>query len=28
VAKALNIDASQVDRVAGIFAKEWQKSVP
>jgi uncharacterized protein YdbL (DUF1318 family) len=28
VAKALNIDADQVDRVAGIFAKEWQKSVP
>lgn len=28
VAKALNIDAGQVDRVAGIFAKEWQKSVP
>ena len=28
VAKALNIDANQVDRVAGIFAKEWQKSVP
>ena len=28
VAKALNIDASQVDRVAGIFAKEWQKSAP
>ena len=27
VAKALNIDASQVDKVAGIFAKEWQKSV-
>jgi hypothetical protein len=27
VAKALNIDAGQVDRVAGIFAKEWQKSV-
>jgi uncharacterized protein YdbL (DUF1318 family) len=28
VAKALNIDAGQVDRVAGIFAKEWQTSVP
>jgi hypothetical protein len=27
VAKALNIDPSQVDRVAEIFAKEWQKSV-
>ena len=27
VAKALNIDAGQVDRVAGIFAKEWQKSL-
>ncbi len=26
VAKALKIDASQVDRVARIFAKEWQKS--
>jgi len=25
VAKALEIDPSQVDRVAGIFAKEWQK---
>lgn len=25
VAKALNIDASQVNRVAEIFAKEWQK---
>ena len=28
VAKALNIDPSQVDRVAEIFAKEWQKSLP
>jgi uncharacterized protein YdbL (DUF1318 family) len=28
VAKALEIDASQIDRVAGIFAKEWQKSLP
>ncbi|MFZ0131889.1 MAG: DUF1318 domain-containing protein [Desulfobacterales bacterium] len=28
VAKALNIDAGQVDRIAGIFAGEWQKSVP
>lgn len=28
VAKALNIDTGQVDRVAGIFATEWQKSVP
>jgi len=28
VAKALNIDAGQVDRVAQIFAKEWQKSAP
>jgi len=27
VAKALNIDPSQVDRVAQIFAKEWQKTV-
>jgi uncharacterized protein YdbL (DUF1318 family) len=28
VAKALNIDPSQTSRVAGIFATEWQKSVP
>jgi len=28
VAKALNIDAGQVDRVAQIFAKEWRKSAP
>ncbi len=28
VAKALNIDPSQVNRVAEIFAKEWQKSLP
>ncbi len=28
VARALTIDAGQVDRIAGIFAKEWQKSVP
>ena len=27
VAKALGIDSSQVDKVASIFAKEWQKSV-
>ena len=27
VAKALKIDPGQVDRVAEIFAKEWQKSV-
>lgn len=27
VARALNIDPSQVGRVAEIFAKEWQKSV-
>jgi len=27
VAKALKIDASQIDRIAGIFAKEWQKPV-
>ncbi|MBN2124658.1 MAG: DUF1318 domain-containing protein [Deltaproteobacteria bacterium] len=27
VAKALNIDPSQVDRIGQIFAKEWQKSV-
>lgn len=27
VAKALNIDAGQINRVAGIFAKEWQKPV-
>jgi uncharacterized protein YdbL (DUF1318 family) len=28
VARALKIDASQVGKVAEIFAKEWQKSVP
>ena len=28
VAKALNIDPSQVNRVAEIFAKDWQKSLP
>ncbi len=27
VAKALKIDPSQVNRIAEIFAKEWQKSV-
>jgi hypothetical protein len=27
VAKALNIDASQIDKVASIFAKEWQQSL-
>ena len=27
VAKALKIDSSQIDRIAEIFAKEWQKSV-
>jgi uncharacterized protein YdbL (DUF1318 family) len=27
VAKAMKIDASQVGRVAEIFAKEWKKSV-
>jgi len=27
VAKALNIDPSQIDRVGEIFAKEWQKTV-
>ena len=27
IAKALKIDASQVNRVAAIFAKEWQKPV-
>ncbi len=27
VAKALNIDSGQVDKVATIFAKEWQKSI-
>lgn len=26
VAKALNIDSSQINRVAQIFAKEWQKT--
>lgn len=25
VAKALDIDPSQIDRIAGIFAKEWRK---
>jgi uncharacterized protein YdbL (DUF1318 family) len=28
VARALKIDPSQVGKVAEIFAKEWQKSVP
>ena len=28
VAKALNIDPGQLNRVAEIFAKEWKKSVP
>jgi len=27
VAKALKIDAGQIDRIAEIFAKEWQKPV-
>ena len=27
VAKALEIDASQIDKIAGIFAKEWQKAI-
>jgi uncharacterized protein YdbL (DUF1318 family) len=27
VAKALKIDLGQIDRIAGIFAKEWQKPV-
>ncbi len=27
VAKALNIDAGQIDKIAAIFAKEWQKSL-
>jgi uncharacterized protein YdbL (DUF1318 family) len=27
VAKALKIDPGQIDRIAGIFAKEWQKPV-
>ena len=27
VAKALNIDPGQLNRVAEIFAKEWKKSV-
>ena len=27
VAKALKIDPSQTGKIAGIFAKEWQKSV-
>ena len=28
VAKALNIDPGQVNKIAEIFAKEWQKTVP
>lgn len=28
VAKALNIDPSQINKIEKIFAKEWQKSVP
>ena len=28
VAKALNIDPTQTNRVAEIFAKEWQKTLP
>lgn len=28
VAAALNIDPAQTDKVAAIFAKEWQKSLP
>lgn len=28
VAKALEIDPSQIGKIAKIFAKEWQKSVP
>ena len=28
VAKALEIDPSQTNKIAEIFAKEWQKSVP
>jgi hypothetical protein len=27
VAKALNIDDNQIDKIATIFAKEWQKSL-
>ena len=27
VAKAMNIDPSQINQIAEIFAKEWQKSV-
>ena len=27
VAKALNIDSSQIPKIAGIFATEWQKPV-
>jgi hypothetical protein len=27
VAKALKIDPGQIGRIAGIFAKEWQKPV-
>ena len=28
VAKALNIDPGQINKIEAIFAKEWQKSVP
>ena len=28
VAKALNIDPGQLNKIEAIFAKEWQKSVP
>ena len=28
VAKALNIDPGQIDKIEKIFAREWQKSVP
>ena len=27
IGKALKIDASQIDRIANIFAREWQKPV-
>jgi len=27
VARALKIDSGQIDRIAEIFAKEWQKPV-
>jgi hypothetical protein len=28
VARAMEIDPSQISKIAAIFAKEWQKAVP